>query len=215
MNERAPKNVANYGWKDKTPRPTQAYLAEPIRDILEKIDAKKVLDLGCGNGALSHWLQERGFDVTGCDVDSGGLEIATKGRSGANFKQVGVYNPPELLLVENDFDAVVATEVIEHLFLPSALPRFAKSVLEPSGGGYLIVTTPYHGYFKNLLIALSGKWDMHHTPLWEGGHIKFWSRRTLSVLLEENGFEVVGFKGAGRIFGFWKSMILVARFRKD
>jgi len=213
MNKNAPKKIADYGWKDETPRPTHAYLAEPIRDILVKINARKVLDLGCGNGVLSHWLQACGFDVTGCDVDCGGLAIAANGKSGAKFKEVGVYDPPEKL-IEKDFDVVVATEVVEHLFLPSALARFARAIVK-SEEGYLIVTTPYHGYFKNLLIAITGKWDRHHTALWEGGHIKFWSRRTLSALLEENGFEVVDFKGVGRFFGFWKSMILVARLRKD
>lgn len=205
--------VAEYGWKDETPKATHAYLAEPIREMLQKFHARKILDLGCGNGVLSHWLQGHGFNVTGCDVDPGGLEIAAKGNSGAKFKLVSVYDSPELLK-DARFDAVVSTEVIEHLFLPSALPRFARSVLKPTIG-YLIVTTPYHGYFKNLLISMAGKWDSHHTALWEGGHIKFWSRKTLSSLLEQNGFEVVSFKGVGRVFGFWKSMIMVARLREE
>jgi SAM-dependent methyltransferase len=114
-------------------------------------------------------------------------------------------------LGESGFDVVISTEVIEHLFLQAARPRFAASVLKP--GGYLIVTTPYHGYFKNLLICLLGKWDSHHTPLWDGGHIKFWSFNSLSALFCSNGFDVVGFKGAGRVFGLWKSMVVTARLR--
>jgi hypothetical protein len=39
------------------------------------------------------------------------------------------------------------------------------------------VSTPYHGYHKNLGLALSGKMDAHFTALWEGGHIKFFSIR--------------------------------------
>lgn len=200
--------VSDYGWRDSEAKPSHAYLAGPIGDILKELGAQKVLDLGCGNGAMAHWLQGSGFDVVGCDVDGAGLAIAVAGQSGAVFKQVGVEDPPERLGVLR-FDAVVSTEVIEHLFLPAALPHFAAAVLRP--GGYLIVTTPYHGYLKNLLICLAGKWDSHHTPLWDGGHIKFWSRRTLSTLLKDNGFEVIGFKGAGRIYGLWKSMIVVAR----
>lgn len=200
--------TSEYGWRDSTPKPSQAYLAEPILDILTRMKAKRVLDLGCGNGALAHWLQSSGFDVTGCDVDASGVKIALDGDSGAAFKRVGIYDDPKNL-GELGFDAVYSTEVIEHLFSPSALPRFARAVLKPSG--HLIITTPYHGYLKNLLIALTGKWDSHHTPLWEGGHIKFWSRRTLSALLKDNGFEVSEFRGAGRIYGLWKSMILVSR----
>lgn len=104
---------------------------------------------------------------------------------------------------------MVSTEVIEHLFSPHLLPRFAAGVLKP--GGWLVISTPYHGYLKNLALSLVDKWDDHHTPLWHGGHIKFWSRATLSRLLEENGFVVEGFSGVGRLPWLWKSMVLVAR----
>ena len=110
---------------------------------------------------------------------------------------------------ESRFDAVVSTEVIEHLFSPHLLPLFAAGTLDK--GGYLILTTPYHGYLKNLVLALLDGWDTHLTPLWHGGHIKFWSRKTLTRLLSENGFEVVGFSGVGRLPYLWKSMVLVAR----
>lgn len=138
----------------------------------------------------------------------GGVEMALKGASGAEFKLVSVYDSPESL-GETGFDAVLSTEVIEHLFLPAALPRFARAVLKP--GGHLIVTTPYHGYLKNLLICLAGHWDSHHTPLWDGGHIKFWSYRSLSAVLRANGFDVAEFRGAGRVYGLWKSMVVTAR----
>jgi uncharacterized protein (AIM24 family) len=74
--------------------------------------------------------------------------------------------------------------------------------------GQIILTTPYHGYLKNLMLAATGKMDSHFTALWDGGHIKFWSRKTLSTLLEEQGFRVTNFKGSGRLPYFWKSMVL-------
>jgi hypothetical protein len=86
---------------------------------------------------------------------------------------------------------------------------FARKLLPV--GGYLVISTPYHGYLKNIALSIFNKWDKHHTVLWHGGHIKFWSRKTLTQLLQDNGFEVVGFVGAGRFPYLWKSMILVAR----
>jgi hypothetical protein len=70
--------------------------------------------------------------------------------------------------------------------------------------------TPYHGYLKNLALSVFDKWDFHHTPLWHGGHIKFWSKRTLTQLLTDSGFDVVEFHGVGRLPYLWKSMVLVA-----
>lgn len=202
--------VSDYGWDNDQPRCSQVYLSKPIVETLLNLKAQRILDLGCGNGAVSHYLQSQGFSVVGCDADQGGIGMALKGSSGAEFKLTSIYDSPDAL-GETGFDAVISTEVIEHLFFPAALPRFARFVLKP--GGHLIVTTPYHGYLKNLLICLTGKWDSHHTALWDGGHIKFWSYRSLSKLLEANDFEVVGFKGAGRVYGLWKSMVVTARLR--
>jgi 2-polyprenyl-6-hydroxyphenyl methylase/3-demethylubiquinone-9 3-methyltransferase len=203
--------VADYGWQDGETLDSQAYLMAPVLAQLQKLQAGTVLDLGCGNGAVSHHLHRMGYRVFGCDADPGGIAIAREGDSGAEFAQVSLYDAPESL-EKRSFDAVISTEVIEHLFEPAALPRFAAAVLKP--GGHLIVTTPYHGYLKNLLLCLAGKWDSHHTALWDGGHIKFWSRRTLTALLEANGFEVVAFAGAGRFYGVWKSMVITARLRE-
>ena len=55
--------------------------------------------------------------------------------------------------------------------------------------------------------------DHHYTALWDGGHIKFWSRETLTKLLEEFGFRVTDFRGAGRLPYLWKSMLVRANFR--
>ena len=63
----------------------------------------------------------------------------------------------------------------------------------------MIISTPYHGYLKNLVLALTNKWDAHLNPFWDGGHIKFWSRKTISRLLSENGFRVIQFIGSGTI----------------
>lgn len=110
---------------------------------------------------------------------------------------------------EEPFDAVVSTEVIEHLFAPHLLPMYARDCLRE--GGYLILSTPYHGYLKDLALSISDNWDSHHTPLWHGGHIKFWSRATLTQLLSEHGFRVLGFSGVGRLPYLWKSMVLIAK----
>lgn len=75
----------------------------------------------------------------------------------------------------------------------------------------MIISTPYHGYLKNLALAITGKMDMHFTALWDGGHIKFWSVKSLTQLLDEFGFKVVEFRGSGRLPYIWKSMFIKAK----
>jgi SAM-dependent methyltransferase len=201
---------ATYGWSDDVPPHSCDYLVGPVVGLCRGLGARRVLDVGCGNGALAGALAAAGFDVTGCDDDPGGIEIARRVVPAARFEQVGVYDDPARLGA-TDFDVAVATEVIEHLFRPAALPRFAAAVLKP--GGHLILTTPYHGYLKNLALSLANGWDRHFSPLWDGGHVKFWSPATITQLLTREGYDVVRITGSGRVRWFWKSMIVVARKR--
>ncbi len=169
-----------------------------------------ILDLGSGNGKLCSEINRSGLEVVGVEYDKKGIEIAKKQHRNINFYNYGVQDDPRSLINEEaPFDVVVSTEVIEHLFSPHLLPFYAKGVLKK--GGHLVITTPYHGYVKNLALSLFNKWDDHHTPLWHGGHIKFWSRNTLGQLLQENGFTEVGFSGVGRVPYLWKSMVFVAQ----
>lgn len=172
--------------------------------------AKSALDIGCGNGAMARELAGLGIKVTGLDPSESGVAEARQNCPAGRFYNLGIYDSPGAI-EESEFDFAVCTEVVEHLYYPRELPRFARAKLR--AGGLLVVSTPYHGWAKNVAISLLGKWDSHHTPFWDGGHIKFWSRATLGRLLEEEGFEVIAFHGCGRAPYLWESMILVGRKR--
>ena len=107
------------------------------------------------------------------------------------------------------FQAVTSLEVVEHVYAPRQFAKRVYDLLEP--GGVAVISTPYHGYLKNLAIALLDKSDWHYTALWDHGHIKFWSIKTLGQLLAEAGFTDIKFLRVGRIPVLAKSMIAVAR----
>ena len=158
---------------------------------------RNVLDLGCGNGAGTRLLVNAGFCVTGCDPEETAVAISRREIPDVHFEQIGVYDDPGHLGLER-FDLVIAVDVVEHLFLPRALPCFVSKVLRP--GGHFILTTPHYGhYFKNLVCSLLGRWDHQFAALWDGGHVKFWSLQTITVLLEEAGFRIVAVESGNRI----------------
>ncbi|MDA3924609.1 MAG: class I SAM-dependent methyltransferase [Kiritimatiellae bacterium] len=200
-----------YGWSSTEAPCSCDFVAPKIIQLLYTLGVSNVLDVGCGNGVLCDLIQRSGFTVTGAEPDKEGCELASRTYPNITFHHVGVCDSPACIIesTPDGFDCVVSTEVIEHLFSPQLLPVFASNVLIPSG--YLVLSTPYHGFVKNLMLSLFDHWDAHHTVLWEGGHIKFWSRKTLMQLLEQNGFKVVSFHGVGRIPYLWKSMIIVAK----
>jgi 2-polyprenyl-3-methyl-5-hydroxy-6-metoxy-1,4-benzoquinol methylase len=146
--------------------------------------------------------------MTGIEPDRKGFDIASESVRDAKFYNLGVYDDTSVL---GKFDAVIASEVIEHLYDPSALLSVASRHLNE--GGYLILTCPHHGYLKNLLISLTNKWDPHFHPATLGGHVKFWSHATMRAFLETHGFHVEILSGAGRCWPIWKSMVVVAMKR--
>ena len=204
--------VANFGWTNDQAPCSCAYIAPRIIALIKKLGIRRVLDVGAGNGVLCAMMADEGREVVGVEYDKHGIAIARQVHPRIPFYNFGVQDDPSILMAdEKPFDAVISTEVVEHLYAPHLLPIYARGVL--ASRGYLIVSTPYHGYWKNLALSIFGKWDFHHTALWHGGHIKFWSRATLTKLLGENGFDVLEFHGVGRLPYLWKSMIVVARKR--
>lgn len=167
---------------------------------------RRVIEVGCGNGALAHELARRGWAVTGIDPSESGIAEAKKGGPGASHV-ASAYD--DLAGRFGTFPAVVSLEVVEHVYDPRTYARTVFDLLIP--GGVAIVSTPYHGYWKNLAIPLRGKFDSHHAPLWDHGHIKFWSVATLGGLLRGTGFEVLRFHRLGRNPALAKSMVAVAR----
>ena len=169
----------------------------------------RVLDVGCGNGFLCRRLLAKGFDVVGIDLSESGIEIARRASPAARFEVLAADDRILRNLGTEPFDFVISTEVIEHVYAPRPYMQGCLAALEP--GGTFICTTPYHGYLKNLLLSLAGHWDRHADPLWDGGHIKLWSRRTLSRLFAETGFTDIRFLGAGRLPYLWMSMVMTGR----
>ena len=166
----------------------------------------RVLDVGCGNGFTCGEFLRLHCDVVGVDLSIEGIEIARKTYPAGRFEILPADDQLLANLGEAPFDIVVSTEVVEHLYDPRAYARGCFRALKP--GGRFICTTPYHGFAKNLLLALANKWDAHANPLWDGGHIKLWSRKTLARLLTETGFVNVQFRGAGRLPFLWMTMVM-------
>lgn len=196
-----------YEYATAAPDHLADYLWEPVLTELRKhTDCRRILDLGCGNGAFANHLAKLGFEVVGIDPSQSGIAQARLSSSSVQFVVGSAYD--ELAKQFGQFDCVISLEVVEHLYSPAAFVKNVFELLRP--GGIALVSTPYHGYFKNLCMAITGKLDQHFTALWEHGHIKFWSVRTLTQLLTTAGLSVEKYLYAGRFRYLAKSMVAVA-----
>ncbi len=199
--------IADYRYRDSEPTWSSAYLWPVVRGVIagREWSDRRAFEVGCGNGSTANWLSAQGFSVSGVDPSESGIGIARAAFPHLDLAVGSAYD--DLAGLYGRFPLVLGLEVIEHCFEPRRFARSVFELLEPGGVG--IVSTPYHGYLKNLAISLAGKWDHHFTALWDGGHIKFFSRSTLYTVLSEAGFQDIRFIRAGRIPALAKSLVAV------
>jgi 2-polyprenyl-3-methyl-5-hydroxy-6-metoxy-1,4-benzoquinol methylase len=190
------------------------YLEGPVMSSAGPIEqGMRVLDVGCGNGYWAGRFGAIGCDTVGIDPSPTGISVARKTYPDSRFEQAEITKDILTRLEEQPFDLVVSTEVVEHLYSPQSWAAGCFGALRP--GGTLVLSTPYHGWLKNIVIAVANKTDFHHDSLREGGHIKFFSRPALERLLDEAGFVDMRFIGAGRAPLMWKSTVMSARRPTD
>lgn len=142
-----------------------------------------VLDFGCGTGGVLSSLS--GIDASesiGIDVSATAIDIAKSKFPHLRWLRVPIGSP---LPADRKFDTVLASEVIEHVFDVDPFLQQLRDVLKD--GGVLGLTCPYHGFWKDLAIVLSGKAEHHfHNPY--DPHIRFYSLKALNRVLDKNGF---------------------------
>ncbi len=204
-------NSTGYPWGDAALNFSHEYLLPAVQKNLAGLawgpGPRRVFELGCGNGAVANELTQLGYTVTGVDPSDDGIAQARRAYPHLALRAGSAYD--DLVGTYGRFPALISLEVVEHVYAPRDYAASVYALLEP--GGTAILTTPYHGYWKNLAIALADKTDTHLNPLWDHGHIKFWSMKTLTTLLHEAGFQDIRYERVGRIPALAKSMVAIAR----
>jgi len=164
---------------------------------------ERVLDVGCGRGRCSAALAEAGYRTVGIDISERAIAEARAAVPGGEFHVQDIASP--LPFPSASFGAAFMTDVIEHVFDPRFIVQEICRVLGP--GGQLLISTPYHGLVKNVMIALF-RFDRHFDP--QGPHIRFFSRNTLTNLLREAGFRSFKYFYLGRVFPVSQNLVVMA-----
>ena len=152
--------------------------------------SSEVLEVGCGDASFTKNLAEFSPRVTAIDISMDQIELNARAHPEIDFLQHDVAE--RFPFDDEAFDVIWCSEVLEHLFDPGFALREMHRVMAP--GGKLLVTVPYHGVFKDVLIALC-RWDEHFAP--GNPHIRFFTVNTLKQLTEAAGFREVETRTCG------------------
>tara|TARA_B110000037_G_scaffold65949_1_gene80391 strand:- start:1601 stop:2239 length:639 start_codon:yes stop_codon:yes gene_type:complete len=202
------KETFDYDWTNNN-TVHHNYLIKSISDILKDMNTSNIdlLDIGCGNGVLTSKISKFFRHTTGIDLSGTGIEFAQELKNKKlNFENVSV---DEMIKRKKKFKFITSFEVIEHQYLPDDFLNKMYQLLDDDG--VLLITTPYNGYIKNLIISILGKHDFHYNPLWRHGHIKFFTTRTLKMILNKCNFEVIKKSFSGRFYPISCSMIFLSK----
>jgi 2-polyprenyl-3-methyl-5-hydroxy-6-metoxy-1,4-benzoquinol methylase len=186
-----------------------------ILDTLKKYlpSQSVVLDVGCGNGVISRSLGSEGYNVYGIDVSENTIAKAKQLNTYPNVR-FDVLSAEQLVAEGKKYDAIICSEVLEHLNKPGDLLETLYQSL--SDNGILIVTVPNGRGPRELFVTRPVIWlQKKDNFLWHGvqkikkilgykgttvqsdasdlTHIQFFTRKSLGSLAQQNNFTITQF----------------------
>ncbi|MGD0650530.1 MAG: class I SAM-dependent methyltransferase [Verrucomicrobiia bacterium] len=159
------------------------------RENPETSSKPRLLDVGCGLGYFLDVAQDVGFEVVGVEFNPGAVRVMRE-KYAFSVYEGGVAAVPA---TEAPFDVITMFDVIEHLRDPFRDLQRIHQMLQP-GGGLAITTMDSESFTSRLL----GKRLEDFRRIRE--HLYFFSRESLTKVLESVGFRVYAIKSHGHTF---------------
>lgn len=157
-------------------------------DLLARIplDAKSILEFGCGEAPLGKLLKERQpCRVVGIELDPIAAAVARK-----RIDDVYCGDALEIIsIVQEQFDWIIGGDIIEHLDEPWTFLSELRRLCRP--GGHLLLSIPNLAHASVVSDLLHGHFDYVYMGLTCVGHLRFFTRRTIEEMLSISGWSVV------------------------
>lgn len=167
-------HTRKYTAKNPAIRWLTARWVDQLESMLDRVAAEqdgvpgRALEVGCGEGVIAARLGHRWKEVMALDLPDAGLRAEWRGRPGPSYLHADAHRLP---FPDDQFDVVVAAEVLEHLPDPvRGLQELARV-----GRSHLVLSVPREPIFRSCnLVAGRYVKDLGNTP----GHLNHWSKRS-------------------------------------
>ena len=177
-----------------------------VQRLIPREPGLTILDYGCGNGEILQELRaiNSGARYIGVDVSETALATARAAFPEATFHHVS--DGQRVPVAAGSVDFIFCSEVIEHVYDTEVVfSEFARLLRQ---GGQVLLTTPYHGLIKNLLLV-SLVFDRHFNP--KGPHVRFFSKNSLFGCLKEVQLQPQTCRYYGRFYPISMGICVLAR----
>lgn len=166
------------------------------RDVkrLDSMKGLRMLDIGCGGGLLSEPLARLGASMVGVDPSQTNIAAAQEHAAVSDLPiDYRCTTAEELAARGEQFDVVLAMEVVEHV---ADVPLFVKCCAEMVKPGGLMITATLNRTLKSFALAIVGaeyilRWLPVGTHRWD----KFVTPNELEIAMELGGLQVTGSQG--------------------
>jgi SAM-dependent methyltransferase len=174
-------------------RPKQVYGAvnTPVLAAVP-ITARRVLDVGCGDGSLGRAIKARQpAEVVGLTYSCAEAEAASAHLDRVEVADVNQFEPGGV----GCFDCVVCSHVLEHLCWPDRFLVGARVLIGPAGR--LVIALPNALAWRQRLAFLAGRFRYTDGGLMDRTHFRFFDWRTAQDLVRGTGYCIVSASGDG------------------
>jgi 2-polyprenyl-3-methyl-5-hydroxy-6-metoxy-1,4-benzoquinol methylase len=172
------------------PRPTAGYFADAKPAFLGVFDptGMRVLDLGCGGGHNGALLKAAGArHVIGVERDPGACAQARARLDEVVQADLGALDPAGL--GDEPFDAILASDVLEHLLEPERLLAATVPLLRP--GGLVVASIPNVAHVWVFANLLAQRWPRKDSGIFDRTHVRFFAKHDMVDLMRGAGLQVL------------------------
>jgi len=170
------------------------YLEEVNEGVLRHIApvnagaGSTVLDVGCGQGSLGAEIASLGYEVWGIENAA-----SAAGRAEERLSRLVPCDLTDEAAVRKElgdeqFDTIVFSDVLEHVYDPLTVLRSYMDYLEP--GGRVLISLPNVANWQTRLTLLFGRFEYQDSGVHDRTHIRFFTYKTATEMVTRAGLQV-------------------------
>lgn len=157
--------------------------------------AKKVIDIGCGNGAFAAAIKaQNNAEVWGIEyMEAHGIKAKNK------LDKIYIGKCEDFIkeLPNNYFDVIYFNDVLEHLAYPDNVLKIIKSKLVKNG--VVISSIPNMRFYKTFKRLLFKKdWKYEEYGVMDKTHLRFFTKKSIKRMYEDLGYTIIKHEGINK-----------------